>query len=110
VSTRDDRRIQVQGECHHQGVRLLVIGDGWFVGRALVDAAVALGWRVTTFSRTGGGNRPGVEVVHGDRTSTEDLARLATGGEIGYGQADMSGQGPLSQRRRNRSNSAWNFG
>ncbi|HEX6076249.1 MAG TPA: NAD-dependent epimerase/dehydratase family protein [Micromonosporaceae bacterium] len=61
-------------------MRLLVIGGGWFVGRALVDAAVALGWRVTTFSRTGSGNRPGVEVVHGDRTSTEDLARLAARG------------------------------
>lgn len=60
--------------------RLLVLGGSWFLGRAVVDAALARGWHVTTFRRgrgAPGGDRDGVELVRGDRTNPDDLARLA---------------------------------
>lgn len=59
-------------------MRLLIIGGSSFLGRATAEAALRRGDRVTTFNR--GRSDPdveGVEVVHGDRTSDEDLARLA---------------------------------
>jgi 2'-hydroxyisoflavone reductase len=53
-----------------------MLGGGTFVGRALVDAAVAAGHEVTTFTRT---TEPpaGVEAVHGDRTAADGLRAVA---------------------------------
>ena len=57
-------------------MRVLMLGGGTFVGRALVDAAVADGHEVTTFTRT---TAPpaGVEALHGDRTTAEGIDLLA---------------------------------
>lgn len=61
-------------------MRLLVLGGTSFVGGAVVDAALARGWSVTTFNR---GSRPekrdGVEAVVGDRTRPYDVEQLASG-------------------------------
>ncbi|MEW2165068.1 NAD-dependent epimerase/dehydratase family protein [Streptomyces sp. NPDC007084] len=59
-------------------MRLLIMGGTWFLGRRVAEQAVERGWRVTTFSR--GRSGPGVEgaePVHGDRTVSDDLKRLA---------------------------------
>jgi 2'-hydroxyisoflavone reductase len=62
-------------------MRLLVLGGTWFLGRAVVEAALGRGCRVTTFNRgRTGRNLPGVEAVRGDRTSPADLAALAERG------------------------------
>lgn len=52
-------------------MRLLVIGGTVFVGRAVVDAALARGHEVTVFHRGRHGERshPDIEHVHGDRTA-----------------------------------------
>src|SRR5450631_440866 len=57
-------------------MRVLMLGGGTFVGRALVDAVVAAGHEVTTFTRT---TAPpaGVEAVHGDRTTAAGLRAVA---------------------------------
>ncbi|MGH3865357.1 MAG: NAD-dependent epimerase/dehydratase family protein [Pseudonocardiaceae bacterium] len=61
--------------------RLLVLGGSWFLGRAVVDGALARGWEVTTFRRgRSGEDALGVTVVRGDRTKVIDLARLADAG------------------------------
>jgi len=55
-----------------------VLGGSSFVGGAVVDAALAGGWGVTTFNRgSRPEDRPGVEVVVGDRTRRSDVERLA---------------------------------
>jgi nucleoside-diphosphate-sugar epimerase len=64
------------------GMRILVLGGTWFLGRAVVVEALARGWEVTTFTR----GRSGLPVagavpIHGDRCSHEDVARLAGAGE-----------------------------
>ena len=59
-------------------MRLLVLGGTRFLGRAIVDEAIRRGYDVTTFSRgLSGEPRPGAEALHGDRTSFDDLLRLA---------------------------------
>jgi nucleoside-diphosphate-sugar epimerase len=59
-------------------MRLLVLGGTRFLGRAIVDEAIRRGYDVTTFSRgLSGEPRPGAEALHGDRTSSADLLRLA---------------------------------
>lgn len=59
-------------------MRLLVMGGTWFLGRAVVESALARGWQVTTFSRGRSGTpAPGAEHVLGDRTVADDLRRLA---------------------------------
>jgi 2'-hydroxyisoflavone reductase len=57
-------------------MHLLVLGGTQFVGRAVVDAAVAAGHEVTLFNRgrTNPGLYPQLETVFGDRT--EDLSAL----------------------------------
>jgi 2'-hydroxyisoflavone reductase len=57
-------------------MHLLVLGGTQFVGRAVVDAAVAAGHQVTLFNRgrTNPGLYPRLETVIGDRT--EDLSAL----------------------------------
>ncbi len=57
--------------------RVLVLGGSWFLGRAVVDDALARGWDVTTFRRgVSGEDAPGVTAVRGDRTKAADLQRL----------------------------------
>jgi nucleoside-diphosphate-sugar epimerase len=63
------------------GSRLLVLGGSWFLGRTVVTEALARGWSVTTFRRgLSGVDVPGAELIRGDRTDPDDLARLATAG------------------------------
>ncbi|WP_327029382.1 NAD-dependent epimerase/dehydratase family protein [Micromonospora sp. NBC_01740] len=62
-------------------MRLLVLGGTWFVGHALVTAAIDAGWKVTTFNR--GTSAPFLEAVQplrGDRTHPEDIAALSAAG------------------------------
>ena len=59
-------------------MRLLVLGGTRFLGRAIVDEAIRRGYDVTTFSRgLSGEPRPGAEALHGDRTNSTDLLRVA---------------------------------
>lgn len=60
-------------------MQILMIGGTRFVGRHVVEAALARGHRVTVFhrGRTGAGLFPGVEHLLGDRDS--DLSALSTG-------------------------------
>jgi 2'-hydroxyisoflavone reductase len=57
-------------------MRLLVLGGTHFVGRALVEDAVARGWAVTTFNRGHSPSPAGVEALVGDRTRTDGLDAL----------------------------------
>jgi 2'-hydroxyisoflavone reductase len=62
-------------------MRILVMGGTWFLGREVVAGALRRGWEVTTFNRGRSGNdAAGAQAVHGDRTVSDDLARLATSG------------------------------
>jgi len=66
---------------HHGGMRLLILGGTWFLGRTLAEQAVSAGWKVTTFSRGRDGHDvPGAEPLRGDRTDHADVARLAAAG------------------------------
>ncbi|MGW7379434.1 SDR family oxidoreductase [Streptomyces sp. NPDC054794] len=58
-------------------MRLLMLGGTEFVGRAVVESALARGWEVTVFHR--GRHEPpaGVRSLHGDRTAPDGLAALA---------------------------------
>jgi nucleoside-diphosphate-sugar epimerase len=61
-------------------MRLLVLGGTRFVGRAIVEEALRRGHEVTTFNRGQTGvDLAGVEAVHGDRESSDDLHRLVAG-------------------------------
>ncbi|HEU4976644.1 MAG TPA: NAD-dependent epimerase/dehydratase family protein [Baekduia sp.] len=63
-------------------MRLLVLGGSHFVGRAIVEAAVARGWSVTTFNRGLGDAPPlGVAQITGDRLVAADVERLREAGE-----------------------------
>ncbi|WP_285024795.1 NAD-dependent epimerase/dehydratase family protein [Plantibacter sp. ME-Dv--P-122b] len=61
--------------------RLLVLGGTEFVGRAVVDEAVAAGWDVTVFHRGTNRSSPSdaVSVLHGDRTLPGGLDPLRVG-------------------------------
>ncbi|MEV7229584.1 NAD-dependent epimerase/dehydratase family protein [Polymorphospora sp. NPDC051019] len=59
-------------------MRLLVLGGTAFVGRAVVEEALARAWDVTVLSRGVSGRPPaGVRALTGDRTDPADLRRLA---------------------------------
>lgn len=62
-------------------MKLLVLGGTWFVGRAIVEAAIDRKWDVTTFNRgqSGGGHR-GAVTVNGDRNCAADIQRLSEHG------------------------------
>ena len=61
--------------------RVLVLGGSWFLGRAVVEEALARGCAVTTFRRgLSGEDVAGAEIVRGDRTVQIDLDRLAASG------------------------------
>ncbi|NEA56234.1 NAD-dependent epimerase/dehydratase family protein [Streptomyces sp. SID13666] len=63
-------------------MRLLVLGGTWFLGKCVVEQALARGWAVTTFNRGRSGvDVPGVTAVRGDRAFPEDLSRLARQGD-----------------------------
>src|SRR3954447_3276186 len=56
------------------GMRLLVLGGTRFVGRAVVDDALARGWEVTAVHRGLSGSLPaGVRALQADRTSATAL-------------------------------------
>ena len=62
-------------------MRLLVLGGTAFVGRTVVEAALARGWSVTTFNRgLTGDDVPGAEIIRGDRERPADVARAAAAG------------------------------
>jgi nucleoside-diphosphate-sugar epimerase len=71
------RFMQPSGCATVPGMRLLVLGGGSFVGRAVVQDALARDWEVTTFNL---GRRPAVDGrvdrLVGDRTRPADLAVL----------------------------------
>ncbi|MFI7706609.1 NAD-dependent epimerase/dehydratase family protein [Nonomuraea sp. NPDC049480] len=60
-------------------MRVLVLGGTEFVGRAVVEEALALGWDVTVFNR--GSHEPpaGVTALRGDRSAAGGLAALERG-------------------------------
>ena len=61
-------------------MQLLVIGGTSFLGRAVVEEALARGADVTTFNRgVSGDDVPGVTALRGDRTDDAALAQLADG-------------------------------
>ena len=58
-------------------MRLLVLGGTRFLGRGVVEAALAAGDEVTTFTRGRSGEPPpAVEAIHGDRNQPDGLAPL----------------------------------
>ena len=64
-------------------MRLLVLGGSWFLGRAVVDTALAAGMDTTIFRRgwAGSGSDPeGVTVVHGDYANPDNVERLVEKG------------------------------
>ncbi|MFF3242430.1 SDR family oxidoreductase [Streptomyces sp. NPDC002870] len=60
-------------------MRLLILGGTEFVGRAVVESALARGWEVTVFHRGRHEAPAGVTTLLGDRTAPEGLAALADG-------------------------------
>lgn len=62
-------------------VRVLVLGGSWFVGRQVVEDAMARGHDVTVFNRGLAGSPPaGARHVRGDREDRSDLQRLGQHG------------------------------
>jgi len=77
-------------------MNILVLGGTAFLGRHLVDAAIARGHAITVFSRGHHGEpRRGVEWLHGDRNGG-DLSRLA--GLRWHAVIDTSGYVPAHVR------------
>ncbi|MEW9554023.1 NAD-dependent epimerase/dehydratase family protein [Nonomuraea sp. NPDC050783] len=60
-------------------MKILVLGGTEFVGRAVVEEALGLGWDVTVFNRGSHGAPAGVTALHGDRTAPGGLAALEGG-------------------------------
>lgn len=60
-------------------MRLLVLGGTEFVGRAVVEDALARGWDVTVFHRGRHAAPPGPTVLYGDRTEEGGLTALEKG-------------------------------
>ncbi|WP_441251039.1 NAD-dependent epimerase/dehydratase family protein [Kitasatospora sp. McL0602] len=56
-----------------------MLGGTGFVGRAVVEDAVARGWSVTVLHRGTKQTPEGATVLHGDRTAPDGLAALAQG-------------------------------
>ncbi|WP_237277316.1 NAD-dependent epimerase/dehydratase family protein [Streptomyces caniscabiei] len=66
-------------------MRLLMLGGTEFVGRAVVESAVARGWEVTVFHRGRHAPPAGVRSLLGDRTAPDGLAALAEASTAGSG-------------------------
>lgn len=63
-------------------MKILILGGTRFVGRVLVEQAIAEGHQVTAFNRgRTGSDVPGSEAIHGDRENKDDLRSLANGRE-----------------------------
>ncbi|MFF5447868.1 SDR family oxidoreductase [Streptomyces sp. NPDC012888] len=60
-------------------MNLLMLGGTEFVGRAVVEDALARGWQVTVFHRGRHPAPPGTRSLLGDRTAPDGLAALETG-------------------------------
>ncbi|GGV16160.1 reductase [Actinomadura cremea] len=60
-------------------MRLLILGGSEFVGRAVVEDALARGWDVTVLNRGRNEPPPGATVLRGDRTAPDGLEALADG-------------------------------
>ncbi|MFD9816197.1 NAD-dependent epimerase/dehydratase family protein [Streptomyces sp. NPDC059080] len=60
-------------------MKLLMLGGTEFVGRSVVEEALARGWQVTVFHRGNSAPPPGVEVRIGDRSAPGGLAALEDG-------------------------------
>ena len=61
--------------------RLLVLGGAWFLGRAVVDAALDGGLEVTSFRRgQTSADIEGVTTIKGEYANAEDVKRLAEAG------------------------------
>ncbi|WP_432077180.1 NAD-dependent epimerase/dehydratase family protein [Streptomyces wuyuanensis] len=60
-------------------MRLLVLGGTEFVGRAVVEAALARDWQVTVFHRGRHEAPAGVRVLRGDRVAPDGLGALSEG-------------------------------
>lgn len=74
--------------------RLLVLGGTAFVGRAVVQVALASGYRVTTLNRgVSRSDSPGVERLRADRDDP-DAMRRALDGRVFDGVIDVSGLAP----------------
>jgi 2'-hydroxyisoflavone reductase len=82
------------------GVRLLVLGGSWFVGRVLVLEARQRAHDVTVFNRglSSATLPPGVEHVRGNRETSTDLEALARRGPWDA-VIDVSGSVPAVVRR-----------
>jgi nucleoside-diphosphate-sugar epimerase len=64
-------------ECHADDVDLLVLGGTRFVGRAVVEVALARGWAVTTVTRgISGRSNPEAETLRADRTDPAALSAV----------------------------------
>ena len=62
----------------YRGMRILVMGGTWFLGRRIAEGAIARGSSVTTFNHgRSGRDVDGVQAEHGDRTVSADIERLA---------------------------------
>ncbi|KXK59086.1 NAD-dependent epimerase [Micromonospora rosaria] len=58
-----------------------MLGGTWFVGHAVVSAALDAGWDVTVFNRGNSPSAPnGVRLIQGDRTLPPDVAALVAAG------------------------------
>ncbi|MCQ8768303.1 NAD-dependent epimerase/dehydratase family protein [Streptomyces telluris] len=60
-------------------MRLLILGGTEFVGRAVTEAALARGWRVTVFHRGRHAPPEGAAALHGDRREADGLRALGRG-------------------------------
>lgn len=61
--------------------RILVLGGLWFLGAAIVEAALVDGADITAFHRGRSGvDVPGIRSVRGDRANRDDLRRLVAAG------------------------------
>jgi nucleoside-diphosphate-sugar epimerase len=67
------------------GMRLLMLGGTEFVGRAVVESALARGWEVTVFHRGRHAPPAGVRSLLGDRTAPDGLAALVEASTAGSG-------------------------
>jgi nucleoside-diphosphate-sugar epimerase len=83
------------------GVKLLVLGGSWFVGRAIVGEALHRGWAVTTFRRGLSPGLPGVREIFGDWEHRGDLESLAAQGPWDV-VVDVAGSVPLLVRNTTR--------
>ncbi|MDX3586813.1 NAD-dependent epimerase/dehydratase family protein [Streptomyces europaeiscabiei] len=64
-------------------MRLLMLGGTEFVGRAVVESALARGWEVTVFHRGRHAPPAGVRSLLGDRTAPDGLAALVDAADAG---------------------------